>query len=339
MRLPAVLVVPLLPLLLCTACHRRTPQGPSAAQKPEAPLDPAVAASVNGVALSRADLDAQVDAALQMQAGRIPPAQLEQARRAFQHNAVQGFVVKSLATGEAKRLGVKVEPADREKAMARLTAMAAGQGLTPDEAFKQSPMGEQRARQEFEDGILIDKLIDAEVRSKVVLPEAEVDALAATRDLERGKQREALEALRGQIVAGTTNFEAAARARSDCPSREKGGDLGTFGRGQMVKPFEDAAFGQKIGEVGPLIETQFGFHIVKVMARHPATNDAPETVQASHILLKAPAAAAREDVRNELLDARFRPALQTYLQGLQARAKIQTMFDAPAAAAPAVPPK
>jgi len=59
-------------------------------------------------------------------------------------------------------------------------------------------------------------------------------------------------------------FETLALAFSTCPSGEKGGNLGEFGKGQMVKPFEDAAFGLEVGEITTEpITTQFGVHIIR----------------------------------------------------------------------------
>ena len=60
------------------------------------------------------------------------------------------------------------------------------------------------------------------------------------------------------------NFEEIAKAESICPSKEKGGDLGLFSRGNMVKEFEDYAFTGEIGKLSPIIKTQFGYHIIKV---------------------------------------------------------------------------
>ena len=58
-------------------------------------------------------------------------------------------------------------------------------------------------------------------------------------------------------------FANVAREVSLCPSGKRGGDLGTFGRGKMVKEFEEAAFALQKGQISPIVKTKFGYHIVR----------------------------------------------------------------------------
>ena len=73
------------------------------------------------------------------------------------------------------------------------------------------------------------------------------------------------------IVKGETAFEDAAREFSSCPSNAQGGDLGEFGRGQMVPEFDQVAFEAEIGQVVGPVKTQFGYHLVKVENRKEAS--------------------------------------------------------------------
>jgi peptidyl-prolyl cis-trans isomerase C len=75
------------------------------------------------------------------------------------------------------------------------------------------------------------------------------------------KQSQAIK-VQEELKAGA-NFSELARKYSTCPSRKRGGDLGQFGRGQMVKEFEVVAFALKPGQVSEPVKTKFGYHIIK----------------------------------------------------------------------------
>ena len=86
------------------------------------------------------------------------------------------------------------------------------------------------------------------VRASHILVNSETDALK----------------IKSAIEKGDITFEEAAQKYSSCPSGQRGGDLGFFGRGQMVKPFEDAAFTLPVGKVSDPVQTQYGYHLIKV---------------------------------------------------------------------------
>ena len=85
--------------------------------------------------------------------------------------------------------------------------------------------------------------------------------------------------IKADIEAGKITFADAAKQFSSCPSRENGGELGTFGQGQMVKEFEDAAFSAEIGTVTAPVQTQFGFHLILVTEKSESSVMAFEDVK------------------------------------------------------------
>lgn len=73
---------------------------------------------------------------------------------------------------------------------------------------------------------------------------------------------ELIDSLKTQISEGG-DFAALAAEHSDCPSGQQGGDLGSFGRGQMVPEFDEAAFGMEVGATSDVVVTDFGYHLIK----------------------------------------------------------------------------
>jgi hypothetical protein len=163
-----------------------------------------------------------------------------------------------------------------------------------------------------------------DIQDRVKAADAEVDAfVAAHPEYDTKGARQKAEDLLRRVRAGE-DFAALAKEYSEDPgSRAQGGDLGWFGRGQMVKPFEDAAFALKEGEVSGVVESPFGFHIIKVEERRRQMNEnnaVVEQVHARHILVlynHAPRdpnsppvppreqarAAVEEEKRNQLFDS------------------------------------
>jgi peptidyl-prolyl cis-trans isomerase C len=83
---------------------------------------------------------------------------------------------------------------------------------------------------------------------------------SATRSKDEAKIQ--IEQLKTQIDGGE-DFAALAAKHSDCPSRSKGGDLGPFGRGQMVPAFETTTFALPVGATSGVVETEFGYHLIR----------------------------------------------------------------------------
>ena len=106
-----------------------------------------------------------------------------------------------------------------------------------------------------------------------------------------------------KIISEETTFEDAAKEFSTCPSKEKGGDLGAFGRGQMVKEFEDAAFAAEVGHVVGPVKTQFGYHLIKVEKKNEAIVASLEEV--------------KETIRRTLLQQKQNEAYNTKVEEMK----------------------
>lgn len=80
------------------------------------------------------------------------------------------------------------------------------------------------------------------------------------------KTETACEELKNQIEAGA-DFAEVARGHSDCPSGQRGGELGEFAPGQMVREFDEVVFSAEVGKVHGPVKTQFGYHLIEITSR------------------------------------------------------------------------
>lgn len=170
--------------------------------------------------------------------------------------------------------------------------------------FKDITVSEEEKKQEYEKNK--DKLdVPEQVRARHILVRMAEDASQEEKDKARGK----IEDLRKRAVSGE-DFEELARNNSEDGSASRGGDLGYFKRGDMVEPFESAAFGLKEGEISGLVETRFGYHIIQHVNTMPA-----------HTLTYGEVA---EEIERFLLNQRRSQELNKFVDGLKKGAKVET---------------
>lgn len=267
-----------------------------------------MAVSVNGAKLMQSAIDKDVETIVKAEEKNIPAEQLPYARQQIANQLVQSFIFEHVLVAKAKAAGIKVTDADRkerEKEFMEAVSRMPNAPKSLDEYYKKFPLGEKRAHDEFENGILLDKMIKAEIAKQPVKDySAEANRIIAnvvsnnaamkTKDADLLKKinglKTQLAAVPGDKLAA--KFAELAKANSDCPSAQKGGDLGEFPRGQMVKEFEEAAFKLPVNMVSDPVKSQFGYHLILVTKKLPAVEakegktGSPEKVKASHILLK-----------------------------------------------------
>ncbi len=257
--------------------------------------------TVNETAITRGEIDAELARIMQMASRRLPPERLDQMRGRFLHQAVESLVLKNLLVEAVGSEGVVITDEEVAEALDKFN-----ESLPPGMTLEQILEMNQWTRDEFDRNLRMDlsinKLLEQHVEMVKEPTDEEVvefyeenkerfDApemvqarhiLIATEESDTQEQRDAKKAkaeeIRKKLVDGA-DFAELAAADSDCPSKSRGGDLGMFGRGQMVKPFEEAAFGQKVDEIGQVVETQFGYHIVQVLKHDEAHSMALDEVK------------------------------------------------------------
>jgi peptidyl-prolyl cis-trans isomerase C len=120
--------------------------------------------------------------------------------------------------------------------------------------------------------------------------------------------RKKIETVQKKVRQGE-DFGLLAKANSEGPTAQRSGDLGYFSRGQMVKPFEDAAFALNVGEVSEIVETQFGYHLIKVTDKKPARTIPYKEVQ--------------QMLEQHLKNEKEKTEIQDYIENLKKSATIK----------------
>jgi len=177
--------------------------------------------------------------------------------------------------------------------------------LEKDIFSKMNPVTEDEKKQEYETNK--DKLnVPDEVRASHILIKAGEKATPE----EKQKAKEKIEALRTKAMSGE-DFAKLAKENSEDGSASNGGDLNYFRKGQMVKPFEDAAFGLEKGQISPVVETQFGYHIIKVTDKKSAHTLTYDEVS--------------KDIEKFLINKRKRDEVNKTVEALKKNAKIEIL--------------
>jgi len=242
-------------------------------------------ATVNGVGILREDYEAAVEQTRQRfaaQGQQIPENELE----TFRTEILDQLVAEELLYQEA--MSQNLDP--QTEAVESQFDQMRSQFETDEEwqqALAENQTSEEELRGQIERNAVIQQLIATAVAEVEPVSEAEIRTfyddnaelfdqgsqiaarhiLISTEELESEAEiadaRERAEAIRDELRAGA-DFAELARERSEGPSGPQGGELGTFGRGQMVAPFEEAAFALEVGEISDVVQTQFGFHVIEV---------------------------------------------------------------------------
>jgi peptidyl-prolyl cis-trans isomerase C len=254
------------------------------------PATDAVVIRVNGEDIKQSEINQMLEMGMQqMQAsGQQVPAEM---RSMFQQQAEENLITQKLVTAEVAKSDIVITDADIAGTLEQIKGSIPG-GMTLEAALSAQGMSLEELKKNIKADMAARQLFESQTGEIEEITEeaakafydsntqqfAKPENAAASHILlsfEAGETDEAkaakkaqLEAIRADIIAETTTFEDAAKAHSGCPSAAQGGSLGEFGKGQMVPEFETAVFSQDINAVGEVIETSFGYHIIKVTARN-----------------------------------------------------------------------
>jgi peptidyl-prolyl cis-trans isomerase C len=248
-------------------------------------------AVVNGVTISKDTYDRELNFFVRRAAPggqQIPDVQMAQ----MKNDVLESLIDRELLFQESKKKGVQVKSEAVSDQLQKIK-----QRYPNKEEFNKllSNMGltESDVQKQIERGMAIQELIDKEVTEKIKVSDEETKSFydknpqlfqqpeqvkashilikvkSDAPDDQKAEARKKIETVQQKVQKGE-DFATLAKTYSEGPSGPKGGDLGYFKRGQMVKPFEEAAFRLKPNETSEIVETQFGYHLIKVDDKKPS---------------------------------------------------------------------
>ena len=289
-------------------------------------------AKVNGTPITSGQVEQELRNIVAQYQNNVPPDQLQQLQPKLRTQALENLINTQLLFREADRRGIKPSS---EAINTELDGIISR--FPSPEAFQQQMTKVGISREQMVKDIEQQLKVTALVKEALVAVETTVtdeevsqfyqgnpDSFKSPEQVRaqhillkinandtpemRSQKRLELASLSGKIENGA-DFSKIAGEKSECPSKEQGGDLGFFERGRMVKPFEEAAFTLKVGEVSDIVETQFGYHIIKITDRKEAGT--------------VPLEEAREVIENYLKNTKEQEVVNSYIGTLREKAEIE----------------
>ena len=273
-------------------------------------------AVVNGSVITRADFDREMSRVQQrlFRMGKPPSdSQLSEIKK----EVLENLINLELFYQESQKQGITVDEAAIDEKLKNLKERFSSEPefksflnkVNLSEAAIKSHIKREMAIQQFIDKQFVQRITVSDEESKAYYdshpdlfkqPEQvrashiliKVDPGAG--ESQKVEARKKVEKIQEKVRKGE-DFAALAKEFSEGPSSAKGGDLGYFRRGQMAKPFEEAAFTLRPGEVSDIVETEFGYHLIKVIDKKPET-----TISYEDIKGKLEEHLKREKVRKEV---------------------------------------
>ena len=248
------------------------------------------AALVNGVAISMEqytkELNIQIDR-VSRQGGQVTDDQLA----ALKNDILDSLIEREVLYQQSQKDGIQITDQTIDDQLAAIKKRFPNETEYKN-ALSKMNLSEDEVKAQIKRGLSIKELIDQQVTSKVVITDEESKAYydknpqrfkqpeqikashilikvdAKADEAKKAEARQRIEKVQQKLKDGG-DFAALAKEYSEGPSSAKGGDLGYFRHGQMVKPFEEAALALKPNEVSDVVETRFGYHLIKVYDNKP----------------------------------------------------------------------